>query len=48
MEKWLPDVSIFAGISLLTAGVYFIYMPLAFIIPGIFLVYLGWPKKGVK
>jgi hypothetical protein len=46
---WLPDISIFAGITLLATGLYMIYMPLAFVSTGIFMIYLGWPKgKKVK
>jgi hypothetical protein len=53
ISKWLieqtADISIFAGIILLAIGLYMVYAPLALIIPGLFLVYLGWPKgKKVK
>jgi len=51
--KWLieqmADMSILTGIILLAIGLYMIYIPLALIIPGLFLIYLGWPKgKKVK
>jgi hypothetical protein len=53
ISKWLmeqtADISILAGIILLAIGLYMVYIPLALIIPGLFLIYLGWPKgKKVK
>jgi hypothetical protein len=43
------DISILAGIILLAIGLYMVYIPLAFVSTGLFLVYLGWPKgKKVK
>lgn len=49
MNEWLPDISIVLGVILLAAGLYLVYMPLALIIPGLFLIYVGWPKgKKVK
>jgi hypothetical protein len=45
----MADMSILTGIILLAIGLYMIYIPLALIIPGLFLIYLGWPKgKKVK
>ena len=53
ISKWFAeqaaDISILAGIILLAAGLYMVYIPLALIIPGLFLIYIGWPKgKKVK
>lgn len=49
ITEWLPDISIFTGIVLLAIGLYMIYIPLAFMSTGLFMVYLGWPKgKKVK
>ncbi|MFA5306000.1 MAG: hypothetical protein WC365_00985 [Candidatus Babeliales bacterium] len=49
LTDWLPDMSILAGIILLAIGLYMVYIPLALMIPGLFLIYLGWPKgKKVK
>jgi len=46
---WLPDVSIIAGVLMLAMGLYMIYIPAALIIPGILLIYAGYPKgKKVK
>ncbi|MFA5385776.1 MAG: hypothetical protein WC364_14165 [Eubacteriales bacterium] len=48
ISKWLAeqaaDISILAGIILLAIGLYMVYIPLALMIPGLFLIYLGWPK----
>jgi hypothetical protein len=43
--SWLPDMSIFAGIIMVSAGLYMIYVPSALVMPGLFLIYLGWPKR---
>jgi hypothetical protein len=42
--SWLPDMSIFSGIIMVSAGLYMIYTPLALIMPGLFFIYLGWPN----
>jgi hypothetical protein len=53
ISKWLveqaADISILTGIILLAIGLHMVYAPLALIIPGLFMIYLGWPKgKRVK
>ena len=48
-KEWIPDISIFAGLILLSIGVYMIYIPAMFVILGISFIYFGWPKgKAVK
>jgi len=46
-NDWLPDISIFAGLILLSIGIYMIYTPAMFITLGIAFIYIGWPK-GVR
>jgi hypothetical protein len=49
LNDWLPDISIFAGLVLLSIGIYMIYIPAMFTILGIAFIYIGWPKgKRVK
>lgn len=50
-KEKLPDISdllIFIGAAMACHGLEMIYPPLAWIIGGIFIAYLGWPKKVVK
>jgi len=42
------DVLIFCGIAMAGRGLYLIYEPAMWIVCGIFIVYLGWPKKVVE
>jgi hypothetical protein len=44
LNDWLPDISIFLGLVLLSIGIYMIYIPAMFITLGVSFIYIGWPK----
>lgn len=50
-KPYLPnfnDILIFIGTAMAGRGIYAIYKPAMWIAIGVFMVYLGWPKRAVK
>jgi hypothetical protein len=42
------DILMFIGLFMAGKGLYMVYPPSMWLIIGMFLIYLGWPKRAVK